>query len=100
MSDATNAAHMKIRHDLFFNRGVIGSQAYAREFKNAEPDPNDPYSPEMSWLSRGLFEALLQFIELAKDGYSLRAALYEFHYMPIANRFSKAAEADADVKIV
>ena len=26
-----------IRHDVFFNRGVIGSQAYAREFGNREP---------------------------------------------------------------
>lgn len=69
-----------IRHDVFFNRGVIGSQAYAREFGDREPDAEDPRSEEMKWLSRGLFEALLQFIGLAGDGMGLRAALYEFHY--------------------
>jgi phosphatidylserine/phosphatidylglycerophosphate/cardiolipin synthase-like enzyme len=89
-----------IRHDIFFNRGVIGSQAYAREFGNREPDAENPRSKEMKWLSRGLFEALVRFIGLARDGMALRAALYEFHYQPIANAFAKAIEAGANVKIV
>jgi phosphatidylserine/phosphatidylglycerophosphate/cardiolipin synthase-like enzyme len=88
------------RHDVFFNRGVIGSQAYAREFENAEPDADDPQSREMKWLSRGLFEALVRFIGLAGDGMGLRAALYEFHYQPVANALAKAIEAGADVKVV
>lgn len=89
-----------IRHDVFFNRGVIGSQAYAREFGNREPEAENPRSKEMKWLSRGLFEALVRFIGLARDGMALRAALYEFHYQPVANAFVKAIEAGADVKIV
>ena len=89
------------RHDIYFNRGVIGSQAYARQHENAEPDPNNPASKEMVWLSRGLFEALIRFIGLAEsDQFALRAALYEFHYQPVANAFAKAVEAGADVKIV
>ena len=96
-SDATDES---TRHDVFFNRGVIGSQAYAREFGNREPDAENPRSKEMKWLSRGLFEALLRFIGLAGDGMALRAALYEFHYQPVANAFAKAIEAGADVKIV
>jgi phosphatidylserine/phosphatidylglycerophosphate/cardiolipin synthase-like enzyme len=88
-------------HDIYFNRGVIGSQAYAREFGNADPDTDDPASREMVWLSRGLFEALRRFIGRARDErYALRAALYEFHYQPVANAFAKAVEAGADVKIV
>ena len=63
-----------IRHDVYFNRGVIGSQAYAREFGNREPDAENPRSKEMKWLSRGLFEALVRFIGLAGDGLALRAA--------------------------
>ncbi len=88
------------RHDVFFNRGVIGSQAYAREFGNRDPDGENPRSKEMKWLSRGLFEALVRFIGLAGDGMGLRAALYEFHYQPVANAFAKAIEAGAEVKIV
>lgn len=95
------AAAGGVRHDVYTNRGVIGSQAYAREFGNATPDGNDPLSREMVWLSRGLFEGLIGFIDLAKnERYQLRAALYEFHYQPVANRFAKAVEAGADVKIV
>jgi len=89
-----------LRHSVFFNRGVIGSQAYARQFGNREPDADNPQSQEMKWLSRGLFEALLQFIGQAGDGMALRAALYEFRYLPVANAFVKAIEAGADVKIV
>jgi phosphatidylserine/phosphatidylglycerophosphate/cardiolipin synthase-like enzyme len=89
------------RHDVYFNRGVIGSQAYARRFGNRKPDPDDPWSEEMEWLSRGLFRALLHFIGLAKSHrYALRAAFYEFHVQAIANTFAKAIEAGADVKIV
>jgi len=93
-------ADTRIRHDVFFNRGVIGSQAYAREFGNSVPDAGNPRSQEMTWLSRGLFEALIRFIGLAGDGMGLRAALYEFRYQPVANAFAKALEAGADVKIV
>ena len=53
---------------------MIGSQAYAREFGNREPDAENPRSKEMRWLSRGLFEALVRFIGLAGDGMALRAA--------------------------
>jgi phosphatidylserine/phosphatidylglycerophosphate/cardiolipin synthase-like enzyme len=90
----------RMRHDVFFNRGVIGSQAYAREFGNREPDAGNPRSKEMKWLSRGLFEALVRFIGSAGDGKGLRAALYEFQYQPVANAFAKAIEAGTDVKIV
>lgn len=98
--NAEEEADDKSAHSVFFNRGVIGSQAYAREFGNREPNADDPRSKEMVWLSRGLFEALIEFIGRAKDGMGLRAALYEFHYLPVANAFVKAIEAGADVKIV
>jgi hypothetical protein len=89
------------RHDVFFNRGVIGSQAYARDFGNAEPDVGNPQSREMVWLSHGLFEGLMGFIGRAADQrFGLRAAVYEFHYQPVVNAFAAALEAGADVKIV
>jgi len=89
-------------HSIFFNRGVAGSQAYAREFPNPKPPTADPLSPQMAWLSRGLYEALIEFIGRAKDNtYGLRAALYEFHYNPVGEAF-KAALKDrkVDVKIL
>ncbi len=89
------------RHDVYCNRGVIGSQAYAREFQNAAPDPSVPSSPEMVWLSHGLYEGLTGYIDLAKDEhYALRAAFYEFRYQPVANALAKVIEGGADVKIV
>lgn len=99
--DAAPALGNARRHDIHFNRGVIGSQAYARDFGNARPDVTDPSSPAMVWLSHGLFEALMGFIARAADQrFALRAALYEFHYQPAVNAFAAAAERGADVKIV
>lgn len=89
------------RHDIYFNRGVIGSQAYARKFLNEDPDQDRPGSPPMKWLSRGLYEALIGFIGRAKnERYALRTAFYEFRYLPVARALRKAVDAGADVKIV
>ena len=91
------------RHNVYFNRGVAGSQAYARRFGKTKPDENEPLSPQMAWLSRGLFEALTGFIGLAagRDAgdYQLRAMLYEFRYLPVGRAFGEAAKAGADVDI-
>jgi phosphatidylserine/phosphatidylglycerophosphate/cardiolipin synthase-like enzyme len=86
-------------HAIFFNRGIAGSQAYARKFKNQNPEQVG--KPALDWLSRGLVEALEAFIGQAKNSkFSLRAALYEFHYDPIVETFAAASKAGADVKIV
>ncbi len=90
------------RHDVYFNRGAAGSQAYARKFSD-KPDETKPESDQMVWLSRGLFEALTTFIARAagadaKD-YQLRAMLYEFRYLPVGNAFAAARKAGADVAV-
>jgi len=91
------------RHDIYFNRGVAGSQAYARRFGKTKPDPTKPLSDQMAWLSRGLFEALTFYIGRAagKDAtdYGLRAMLYEFRYLPVGTAFRDAHRAGADVAI-
>ncbi len=91
------------RHDIHFNRGVAGSQAYARTFGKTLPDQTKPDSAQMVWLSRGLFEALIAFIVRASGAdagdFKVRAMLYEFRYPPIGTAFGKAAAAGADVKI-
>jgi phosphatidylserine/phosphatidylglycerophosphate/cardiolipin synthase-like enzyme len=91
------------RHNIYFNRGVAGSQAYARKFGKTPPDQDEPESEQMKWLSRGLFEALTGFIRRAAgkdaDQYALRAMVYEFRYLPVGHAFKEAADAGADVAI-
>jgi phosphatidylserine/phosphatidylglycerophosphate/cardiolipin synthase-like enzyme len=90
-------------HNVFFNRGVASSQAYAVRFGNAKPDelPADKQKEAFDWLSRGLLEAILAFIQSAKDGtYSLRGCFYEFHYQPVLDEFKKAIDRGVDVKII
>ncbi|HEX2705576.1 MAG TPA: hypothetical protein VHM65_07450, partial [Candidatus Lustribacter sp.] len=57
-------------HGVHFNRGVAGSQAFARAFPNGVPADPDESSPAMAWLSRGLGEAFRSFVaEAAGDGW-------------------------------
>jgi phosphatidylserine/phosphatidylglycerophosphate/cardiolipin synthase-like enzyme len=89
-------------HGIFFNRGVAASQAYARRF-GAKPDdlPEAERSEAMSWLSRGLDEALLGFIgQAAGPGKALRAAAFEFSEPGVLTAFQAAHARGADVGIV
>jgi len=90
-------------HDIYFNRGAAGSQFYVRKFGMKVPDETKPGSDQMKWLSRGLFEALTKFIGRAAKAdaadYTLRAMLYEFHYLPVGQAFAGARDAGADVAI-
>jgi phosphatidylserine/phosphatidylglycerophosphate/cardiolipin synthase-like enzyme len=86
-------------HDVFFNRGAIASQAYANRFGNRDPDEVGPEA--YAWLSRGLHEALIDFIGQAKDRtFSLRAAIYEFQYPDVLDAFLTSSANSADVKII
>ncbi|MBW4690783.1 MAG: hypothetical protein KME27_03350 [Lyngbya sp. HA4199-MV5] len=87
-------------HTVYFNRGVAGSQAYARKFNNVPPD-KVPRGRAWAWLSRGLVEALLAFIKQANGSqYELRGALYEFQYLPVLEAFGAAQRTGAAVKII
>src|SRR6266851_609306 len=101
--EAGGAGHGVARHNIYFNRGAAGSQAFARKFGKVELDEDDPKQDAMVWLSRGLFEALTDFIGLAAKedaaDYKLRAMLYEFRYLPVCKAFKAAADAGADVDI-
>jgi hypothetical protein len=64
-------------HEVYFNRGTAASQAYVERFHNQSPDKVG--DPAYVWLSRGLHEALLGYIERATDkDWGLRVAAYEF----------------------
>lgn len=105
-------------HGVFFNRGVAGSQAYSRRFEKyrryylveqrgraewkdfIRPD-QIPDDQAWNWLSRGLKEALVQYIRQANGPrYALRAAVYEFDYLPVVAEFAAAMESGADVQII
>lgn len=87
-------------HAVYFNRGVAGSQAYARKFGNRRP-ADVPDREAWRWLSRGLFRNLLDFIRQA-DGerFGLRAAVYEFNQGAVVKAFQDARLSGADVRIV
>ncbi len=87
-------------HDVYFNRGVAGSQEYARRFGNRLPK-DVPNGKAFEWLSRGLYEAMTAFIDSAEPGvHSLRIAAYEFHYLPLLKTIKAAVDRGVDVRII
>jgi phosphatidylserine/phosphatidylglycerophosphate/cardiolipin synthase-like enzyme len=91
------------RHGVWFNRGSVASQAFAREFHNAEMTDaiaNDPKHPMTVWLSRGLLEACLGFIDGTPAGQGLRVCAYEFTYAPVLAALAAALARGVDVRIV
>jgi phosphatidylserine/phosphatidylglycerophosphate/cardiolipin synthase-like enzyme len=88
-------------HGVWFNRGAIASQKFSEEFGNQPPQNiNDPENKEVQWLSRGLLEACLGFINETKPDDALRVAAYEFTYAPILNAFKALIDKGIDVQIV
>jgi len=85
-------------HDIFFNRGVASSQAYARKFDNKKPDKQP--TEALQWLSRDLDEALKKFIDNAKSGDTLLGAFYEFRYLPAAQWLKQAVDRGVNVRLV
>lgn len=93
-------SEIKNAHAVFFNRGAAGSQSYARHFRNKRPD-KVPDGRAFKWLSRGLEEGLIGFIEKAKnEHWALRAAVYEFQHQPVLEAFRRAHETGSNVRII
>ena len=87
-------------HRVHFNRGAVASQEYARRFQNKRPDEFTDGSA-FRWLSRGLEEAMVEFIGRAKSkDYALRAAIYEFQWPSVLDAFKTAAKNKANVRII
>jgi hypothetical protein len=90
-------------HDVFFNRGVASSQAYARKFDNLTPDEQPTYAKRLEaleWLSRELDDAVFEFVDSAQPGDALRGCFYEFRFGPVADKFREAIERGVDVQLV
>jgi phosphatidylserine/phosphatidylglycerophosphate/cardiolipin synthase-like enzyme len=89
------------KHGVWFNRGAIAGQEFAQRFQNQAPkDINDPKDERVVWLSRGLLEACLAYINETRPGDALRVAAYEFTYPPILNALKALIDKGIDVKIV
>ena len=87
-------------HDVYFNRGVAASQEYARRFGNREPE-EVPNRAAFDWLSRGLYEAMTEFVQSTIPGvHALRIAAYEFHYEPFLELLKERLDAGVDVRVV
>jgi len=90
----------KGKHAVYFNRGVAASQAYARQFGNRKPDEVENRAA-WKWLSRGLEEAMINFIKQAKGKkWKLYASVYEFQYEPVLKAFRDALDRGVDVRII
>jgi phosphatidylserine/phosphatidylglycerophosphate/cardiolipin synthase-like enzyme len=90
-------------HQVFFNRGVMSSQAYLRRFKNLAPNKIlDPVKKEeaYNWLSRDLLKGINKFIESAEKDETLLGCFYEFRYNKVAIAFKNAKQKKVKVKII
>ncbi len=88
------------KHSVFFNRGAISSQEYARRF-GADNSPDDVGEPAFDWLSRGLLEAFEAFLARAKGkSFELYAAVYEFQWPDALAAFKKAHDSGAGVHVL
>lgn len=90
-------------HDVFFNRGVISSQAYAREFGNKSPDDQptkDRTDAALAWLTRDLEPALIRFIQSAGADDQLHGCFYEFQYAPVLDELNAAVTRGVELRLV
>lgn len=94
---ATETALGQTNH-VFFNRGVAASQQYARRFGNRPP--GEVGAEAYNWLSRGLYEAMSQFVRDCQAGDQLRIAAYEFHYPIFLDELKRAVDRGVDLRVV
>ena len=89
-------------HSVFFNRGSVASQEYARRYLDTRPNklPEEAKAGAYAWLSRGLLEALLAFVARAGPDHGLRGAFYEFQWPDVLRALKAARARGVDVKVV
>ncbi|MFL6845031.1 MAG: phospholipase D-like domain-containing protein [Allosphingosinicella sp.] len=86
-------------HAVHFNRSAASSQAFARKFPDLpEGEVVDPEA--RAWLSRGLAESLIAFIDQAKEGEGLHLFLYEFGKPAYAEALQKARKRKVKLEIL
>jgi len=88
-------------HGVWFNRGAIASQAFSREFGDISPADHvdDLDAPVTKWLSRGLAEACIAFIDGVRKGEELVGCVYEFTYLPVLRAIRSAIQRGVHVRL-
>ncbi|HKE16885.1 MAG TPA: phospholipase D-like domain-containing protein [Kofleriaceae bacterium] len=86
------------KHAVYFNRGAVASQEYARRFHNRRP--SEVGKSAYTWLSRGLVEGLERFIRQAGAGDELHGAFFEFKNRRIYDALEAAVIRGAAVHIL
>ena len=86
------------KHSVFFNRGAVASQEYARRFLNKTP--KEFGQAAYDWLSRGLIEGLIAFIAQAGKGDTLYGAFFEFKSELVFDALVAATKRGSAVKVL
>jgi phosphatidylserine/phosphatidylglycerophosphate/cardiolipin synthase-like enzyme len=98
--DITTESPASGDHDIYFNRGIAASQAYVRRFGDRAPE-DVPNQKAFEWLSRGLNEALEDFVRSSVPGqHALRIAAYEFNYNKFVEMLKDVLDTGVDIQIV
>jgi phosphatidylserine/phosphatidylglycerophosphate/cardiolipin synthase-like enzyme len=88
-----------VDHTIHFNRGAVATQEYARRFQNIPPSKFGQAAYD--WLSRGLIEGIIQFIQRARDSkFGLKGAFYEFQWPTVLDELAAAKARGVDVSVV
>ncbi|WP_310570294.1 phospholipase D-like domain-containing protein [Gemmatimonas sp.] len=97
----TEAEEVVDGHGVWFNRGAIASQAFSREFGDVSPAEyvDDVDAPVTKWLSRGLAEACIAFIDGVPKGDELVGCVYEFTYQPVLIAIKAAIKRGVRVQL-
>jgi len=97
--DVTTEPIVGATHTVHFNRGSPATQEYARRFHNQWPSVYGQAAYD--WLSRGLVEGIISFIQRAAGAeFGLKGAFYEFQWPAVLNELAAAKARDVDVHIV
>ena len=93
-------------NEIYFNSGTSGSQEYTRKFLlsssgKSEIDPSPVCDSQLQWLSRGLDQAFLSFVDKAQGpNHSLLACFYECCYKPGLKALSRARDRGVYVRFI
>lgn len=92
------------KHSVYFNYGVTGSQAYAKNFNNQPLSKlsGKKKNDALAFLGRELWqEGLIKYVQQAKSKtHQLYCAFYEFQYPDFLNEIKAAISRGVNVQVV